>query len=275
MKNPFKYLGSLLVGLIIILILILKLPNGSILISFLNIGQGDAIYIRTPDDYHILIDGGPSVKILEELADIMPLYNRTIDILILTHPHSDHVNGLVEILKRFSVRNIIIVGTPYNNPYYQKFLELINEYHINLYFADSSNDIKLGRDVYIDIVWPVTSKAGIYFENVNNTSIALKLLFNNHKILLTGDAEIEEEREIIESGFEISADILKSGHHGSRTASLNEFLSEVNAKIAVIQSGEENDFGHPHKETLRKYYDRNMLVKRNDLEGRIDFIFSQ
>jgi len=274
MKNSFKYIGGLVVCLIIGLFLIFQLPYQKILISFLNVGQGDSILIRTPDDYTVLIDGGPSASVLDELGQIVPIYNRTIDLIILSHPHADHVNGLVEVVKRFKVEKVLIVGTPYNNAFYQEFLRVINRDGISLNIAQANNDIKLGNYVFIDVVWPINSLVGKHFENVNNASLSVRVLFEGHSVMLSGDAEIEQEHEIIESGFDLSADIYKAGHHGSRTASSEEFLEKVEPEIAVIQSGIENSFEHPHKETLKKFRERNIEVRRNDLEGRVDFIFS-
>ncbi len=259
---------------VVAVILILNLPENELRISFLNIGQGDSIYIRTPDDYSIIIDGGPSSKILEELSEVMPLYNRTVDLILITHPHADHVNGLVEVIKRYDVKGIMIVGTPSYNYFYQKILELIKEKNIPLYFAKADNDFLIGKFVELDVLWPIEFKVGVPYENLNNASLAVKINYGDHSILLSGDAEIEEEQELIKSGFDLSADILKVGHHGSRTASSINFLDKVNPKTAVIQSGIDNSFGHPHKETLRKLIKRGIEIRRNDLEGRIDFKLS-
>lgn len=273
-KAPY-YIGGLFIGLIISIYLISQLPFGDFQFFFLNIGQGDAMYLRTPDDYHVLIDGGPTSKILEEIAEVVPLYNRTFDFIVISHPHADHINGLIEIIKRYEVKGILVVGTPYRNPYYVKIFKLAEDFEIPLLIAESEKDIKLGKYVYLDIVWPTESMAGNEFENVNNASLVMRIITNNQMILLTGDAEIEEEKEMIESGFDLSADILKAGHHGSKTASSEEFLDRVRPKTVVIQSGEGNDYGHPHKETLKKLLERSINVKRNDLLGRIDIMFSR
>ncbi len=273
MKNSFKYIAGLVVCLIIGLFLIYQLPHQKMLVSFLNVGQGDSIFIRTPDDYTVLIDGGPSANVLDELGEVVPIYNRTIDLIILSHPHADHVNGLVEVVKRFKVKQVLIVGTPYHNTFYKEFLRVINQNEISLNIARANNDIKVGDYVYIDILWPIKSMVGKHFENVNNASLSLRVLFEGHSVLLTGDAEIEEESEIVASGFDLSANILKAGHHGSRTASSEIFLDKVDPETVVIQTGIQNEFGHPHKETLRKLFKREVKVRRNDLEGRVDFIF--
>lgn len=290
MKKYGKFVVGVCTFWIIGICLITQLPHGEFLVSFLDVGQGDAIFVRTSDDYIVLIDGGPGPMVLDEIAKVMPIYSRTIDLVTLTHPHADHVNGLVEITKRYDVKQILIVGTPSHNAFYQELLRIVEMKDIEVIFASSENDFRIGNEVFLDILWPVKSEAGVAYENVNNASIAMRVIWKNMgnvdgvddarnvgnvKFLLTGDAEIEEESEILEADFDISADILKAGHHGSRTASSEAFLREVEPEVMVIQSGEENSFGHPHQETLAKSVARDIQVRRNDFEGKVDFIFSQ
>lgn len=271
MKTRFWLVGCLC--FILTAICIAALPKSTIQVSFLDVGQGDSIFVRTPDDYFILVDGGPGVSVLEELADVVPRYTRRLDLLILTHPHADHVNGLVEVVKRFDVHRVMIVGTPSHNTYYQELLRLCDTGEIPLYYAKADSDIKIGSYLYVDIVWPENLIVGKEYKNVNNASLAIRLITPKNVVFLGGDAEEEQEEEIIKSGFDLSADILKAGHHGSKTASCDEFLEAVNPKTVVIQSGAENNFGHPHKEALENFLERSIKIRRNDLEGRIDFIF--
>ncbi|MBU1445754.1 MBL fold metallo-hydrolase [Patescibacteria group bacterium] len=279
MKNYWKYCVFICVPLVIGICFIIQLPHTNFLISFLDVGQGDAIFIRTPDDYTILIDGGPGPMILDEIAKVMPIYTRTIDILTLTHPHADHVNGLVEIVKRYNVKRILLVGTPSQNEFYQEWLKVADMNNIEMIFASNGTDFRVGSEVFLDILWPIGNKAGVAYENLNNASLAMRVIWsdgeNNVKFLLTGDAEIDEESEILNGNSTIKADVLKAGHHGSRTASSEDFLEKSDPRIVVIQSGEANSFGHPHQETLKNFLARNIQVRRNDLEGRIDFIFSR
>jgi competence protein ComEC len=268
-----KIIFGLAVVIFIGVLFVCSLTFNKFKISFLNVGQGDSIFVRTPDDYTILVDGGPSGAVLEELAKVMPIYNRTIDVLILSHPHADHVNGLVEIVKRYNIKSVFIVGAEYGNAYYEKFLEVLKENKVDVNFANSKRDIKVGGDVYIDVVWPVKTMVGEKFENINNASLAVKIIYSDKIIFLGGDAEKEEEGQILESGFDINANLLKAGHHGSKTASSQEFLNAVNPQTVVIQSGKDNSFGHPHKQTLEKLFNMGIEVRRNDSEGRIDFIY--
>lgn len=274
MNKHLHLIATLTIIILIVFYLIISLPYDKFIVSFLDVGQGDSIYVGTPDDYRILIDGGPSMKVVQELSDKMPIYTKTIDILFLTHPHADHVNGLVEVLKRYSVKKIFAVGTPSKNSYYKKFLQLVESQKIPIYFVNSTEDLKVGKYLYIDIIWPAENLAGIHFDNLNNASLSMRVLFQNQSIVLTGDAETEQEEEILISEDNIKGNILKAGHHGSKTASSDEFLKAVNPEIAVIQCGKDNSFSHPHKETLLNFLKRGIEVRRNDIEGRIDFIFS-
>ncbi|MBD3156790.1 MBL fold metallo-hydrolase [Candidatus Peregrinibacteria bacterium] len=249
-----------------------NLPRHDIQLSFLDVGQGDSIFIRTPDDYVVLIDGGPTSSVVEELAAVLPRYSRRIDILVLTHPHADHVNGLVEVVKRFDIGKVILVGTPSSNTYYQEFLHLCDVWEIPIYYAQAHHDVKIGSFLYLDIVWPFHVMAGKSFENLNNASLAMRIITPRKVVMLTGDAETEEEHEMLESGFDLSAHILKAGHHGSKTASCDEFLDAVKPKTVVIQSGANNSFGHPHKKALEKFVKKTIKVRRNDMEGRIEFM---
>lgn len=227
--------------------------------------------MRTPDDYFVLVDGGPSVSVLEQLADVVPRYNRRIDLILISHPHADHINGLVEVIKRFDVGGIVIVGTPSGNTYYQEILRLCDEWKIPVSFGQADRDIKVGSYLYLDIVWPGVSMAGVKVENLNNASLAVRVITPDRVIFLGGDAEIEQEHEMLEYGFDLSADILKAGHHGSKTASSPEFLEAVDPDTVVIQSGVGNSFGHPHEEALESFLKRAIEVRRNDLEGSVEF----
>lgn len=273
MNKPLIIIGVLVSLVLIGGFLILNLPGARFQVSFLDVGQGDAIFIRTPDDYIALIDSGPSMNILEKLSEVMPRYSRTIDLIILTHPHADHINGFIEILERYEVKRMMLVGTPSNNPYYAKILTLVDD--VELIYARADRDIKLGSYVYLDVVWPGEWRIGEEAENKNNASIALRVIGPGLSFMLSGDAEVEEEEEMLSFGFDLSADIFKAGHHGSKTASSDEFLDAVGAGVVVIQSGKSNDFGHPHKEILEKLLKRGVEVRRNDMEGRVDFILSR
>ncbi len=253
--------------------LFLQIPDQKFHIYFLDIGQGDSILIKTPQNHQILIDGGPGNTVIEELGEVLPFFDKSIDLIVLTHPHADHVDGLIEVIKRFNVDNVLITGVFYDSPDYKEFLNEIKEKNINVLFVESVTDFRFGNTV-LDIIYPKNRIVGKKFPNANNSSIAMRVLYKNIKILLTGDIEAEAEQKLIQTGLDLKADIFKAGHHGSKTSSSIDLLRKIRPTIAIIQSGAENSFGHPHKETLENF--KKIGVKkifRNDLQGRIEFIF--
>lgn len=250
------------------------LPDFRPHIYFLDAGQGDAILVRTPNDRFVLIDGGPDDKVLTELSDVMPFFSRRIDLVILTHAHSDHINGLVSVLKRYDVPAVLITGAVAHGSYYDEFMDIIAGKNIRLFIAESGNDFDFGGGVFLDILYPVESIFAKKIENTNNASIVSKLVYGKSSALLTGDAENESEKEQLSTDFDLSADILKAGHHGSRTASSPAYLKSVNPEIAVIQCGAGNKFSHPHPETLTNLSGIGVQkIYRTDLNGRVRFSF--
>lgn len=250
------------------------LPDFRLHIYFFDVGQGDSIFIRTPNDQFVLIDGGPDDKVLTELAGTMPFFSRRIDLVILTHAHSDHINGLVSVLRRYDVPAVLITGAISYGSYYDEFMNIIAEKNIRLLIAESGNDFDFGGGVFLDILYPVESIFARKIENTNNASIVSKLVYGENSMLLTGDAEIESEEEQLSTDFDLGADILKAGHHGSRTASSPDYLKSVMPKKAVIQCGVGNKFSHPHPETLTNLSEIGVRrIYRNDLHGRVHFLF--
>ena len=253
-----------------------ELPPERLRVSFLDVGQGDAILIQTPEGHNVLIDGGPGSKVLEELSDTLPFLHRKIDFMILTHPHSDHIEGLVEALKRYEVGAVLLTLVNYNNYYYEEFLKDLAEGDFEIFIAKASEDFRIGS-VYFDVLYPFEPIASRDIDNLNNSSIVLRISHLGtdgvwQSFLLSGDCEKECEEEILAEGFYLKSDVYKAGHHGSKTASSYDFVQAIYPDIAVVQCGEKNKFGHPHAETLRTFKRLDVeQVFRNDLDGRISF----
>lgn len=228
-----------------------------------NVGQGDALLLVTPEQHHILIDGGAGNSVLTELSNVLPESFREIDLMILSHPHKDHMEGLIPVLQRFDVQAVLMSAPNYNSEVYDAFLEAVNEEGCPVYFADDSTDFRLG-ETHLDVLYPFEANSGKSMENINNASPVIKV---DDWLLLTGDAEEEVEEKILT--LDLKARVLKAGHHGSRTSSTNAFLDKVKPEIVLISAGMDNDFGHPHKETLEKLNDRDITVYRTDQEGRV------
>jgi competence protein ComEC len=269
--NFFKYIGGALVLLTALLYFcIVSLPDGHLHIYMLNIGQGDAFLMRLPAGGFVLADGGPDDSVLREMASVMPFYEHTIDTMILTHPHPDHVNGLVEVLKRYNVRQVIITGVNYDYAGYTAFLEELERGKLSVFFANGS-DFRTGA-VLFDFLFPFESLQGQAYENLNNSSIVFRLMYGKTIVYFSGDCEVECERAILERGLDLSADIYKVGHHGSRTASSEPLLDAVGAGFAWISCGVDNRFKHPHPETVSKLQERGVRIYRTDIDGRVEAV---
>lgn len=251
----------------------LKLPSGFEL-HMLDVGQGDAILLRTAGGQNILVDGGPGQTVLEELGEVLSPFDRRLDLVVLTHPHEDHVAGLVSVLQRFEVGEVLLSAPEYNNQAYEALMEEITEREIPYSFADDGNDFEFG-ELKLDVLFPFEPFTGDEMENVNNASPVIKVVWKEVEVLLTGDAEQEVEVALLAAGVNVSADIIKAGHHGSRSSSTEGFLEVVGAELMLISCGTGNDYGHPHEETLEKADDLDMEVRRTDLEGRISLFFNQ
>lgn len=240
-------------------------------IGFLDVGQGDAILIKSPFGQNILIDGGPDGIILKRLGDNLSWWERTIDLMILTHPHDDHVAGLNEVIKRYDVQKIIYTGVKYSSPTYDRWQELVKDYKISIAIVDRMQTINLGESCYLEILYPRQAIYNQSVDNLNNSSIVSRLTCDGIKILLMGDAEREEEKELIKSETDLSAEIIKIGHHGSDTATSDEFLEKVKPEIAILEVGK-NDFGLPSLRVLKKLERQQIKIYRTDKDGTINII---
>ncbi|MCP6726499.1 MAG: MBL fold metallo-hydrolase [Patescibacteria group bacterium] len=238
-------------------------------VSFLDIGQGDAIFLETPSAQQILIDGGPDNTILERLALRMLPWDKTINLVILTHPDKDHVAGLIEVLKLYSVKKILWTGVQKDTGEYEEWVRLLKEEGAEITVALPPQRIYLDSG-FIDVLHP----RDIEGRSINDTSMVLRLVVGDSSFLFTGDIGIKVERELVESGVNIKADVLKVSHHGSKTSTSSFFLEAVQPSVAVISLGE-NTFGHPHPLTLASLAQYGINVMRTDEEGDITFSIQQ
>lgn len=240
-------------------------------IAFLDVGQGDAILIKTPFGQNILIDGGPDSSVIGKLEDELPWWDRTIDLAVLTHPHDDHVAGLIDVFKRYHVKKILYSGVVHDSPAYLEWLKLVRDQSVPLAIIDRPQKIIFGSDCFFDILYPRSSFLGLSVPNLNNSSLVAKFVCANDSVLFTGDAESEVEAELIEGGVDLHARILKTGHHGSDTSSSEKFIKAVSAEKAVISVGADNKFGHPSLRTLKRLERSDAEILRTDLSGTIRF----
>jgi competence protein ComEC len=246
-------------------------------VNFFDVGQGDAIFIQTPKRNQILIDGGQSSVILEKLGKEMPFWDKSIDLVILTHPERDHLIGLLEVLKKYKVENIFWTGIKRDTSEYQEWQKLIKKERAKIYLVPSVQKVIIGKDISMNFLYPIENLADKEYQNSNDASIVAKLNFSQNSFLFTGDISkfAEEELTIRENSYQfasLNSDVLKVAHHGSKTSTSEEFLKKVSPKIAVISVGKENPYGHPHREVLEILNKFGIKVLRTDLDGDIKII---
>jgi len=280
MKNRkflFLILGFLVFSNLIAWIIVFDLGKVRFLeVIFFDVGQGDAIFIETPSYHQILIDGGPDSTILEKLSKEMPFWDRSIDLIILTHPERDHLTGLIEVLEKYKVENILWTGIVRDTAEYKEWKKLIEEEKAEIFIAKAGQKISCLtwqiKQCDLEILQPFESLEGKEFKDSNNTSIISKLVFGKNSFLFTGDAYKNVEVELINKEAEIDSDVLKVAHHGSKTSSSEEFIKAVSPEIAVISVGRENKYGHPNQEVLELLEKYGIRVLRTDKDGDIKII---
>jgi len=241
-------------------------------VVFLDVGQGDAILIQTAQQ-NILIDGGPDKNIIKKLDQYIPLTKRHIDLMILTHPDGDHLIGLVEVLRRWSVGAVVESGIKSFSPAYIEFNSLIESKNIKRYIINTPQKMVLKDNLFFDFLWPFSKELIKDNEgDCNFLSLVAMLDYEDNDFLLTGDATEETEKELMLQELDLKADVLKVGHHGSKYSSGLNFLKEVKPEYAIISVGEDNSFGHPSLRVLDNFRKVNTEVLRTDKKGDIIFL---
>jgi competence protein ComEC len=278
-RLPKKWvIAPLLVLAILASVAAATMPDDKLHASFLNIGEGDAILIQQGSQ-QVLIDGGPSPQAISlELGNKMPFWDRTIELVILTHPHSDHLAGLLEALQRYKVEQVLYPHLDYESPLYEEWLGLVKEKNIRSTAAQAGQQINLGDGVVIRVINPQTpfltgTESDIDTDMENNGSLVLRLSLGRVSFLLTADIEQEAEFKLIAERAELASTVLKVAHHGSDTSTTPEFLRAANPEVAVISVGE-NSFGHPSAEVVKRLEQKlgSENVFRTDEQGTIEFI---
>ena len=245
-----------------------------IAVSFFDVGQGDASFIQSRDGVQILIDGGPDGKILSELKMKMPYYDRSIDVVIATHPHKDHIAGLLDVFKRYQIDTFIESGTLYNTAEFYELERLIQQKNIRRVVLRQPAQISFYNDAVLRFLMPDTSFASTTLKNVHDADIVSEFYFEGRKILFMGDAEKNIEKYLIAKKAIGPVDVLKVGHHGSKTSSIGQFLTVTRPKYAVISVGR-NRYGHPHQTTLDNLFRTGAKILRTDIAGTVDVNINQ
>lgn len=259
----------LLINVLIYYAVYFESRDRTLTVAFLDVGQGDSIYIQAPNGNQIIFDGGPNSKILSELSKLMPFYDRSIDMLIITNPDKDHYAGFIDLLRRYSIGSVLESGTETSTETYEMLEASIKAYNIPDRLAQRGMRIILDDEtgVYIDVFFPDRDVSGM---KTNDGSIVARLVYGKTSVMLTGDSPQSIENYLTDVfGKNLKSDVLKVGHHGSRTSTGELFLGYVAPAFAVISDGKGNSYGHPHQETLDNLAKFDVKVFRTDELGTI------
>ena len=254
--RPVVKAGTLLsLGAVVVLIWSanLALPDGRLRVSFLDVGQGDAIFIQGPHGEQALIDGGLDLRlVLRALGRRMPFWDRSLDLVVLTHADNDHLAGLIETLRRYRVAAVLDNPYPHESPGAQEWGVLLQEEDATVVRAREGQVVKLGKDLVLEVLNPPGPLIGGTSSDANNNSTVLRLRYGDVSFLLTGDIHVEVEHSMADRGLKLESTVLKVAHHGSDSSTSQEFLAEVRPRLAVVSAGQENGFGHPRPEVMER-----------------------
>lgn len=262
--------GSLVIGLAFFIFTIFTFDN-KLHVWFCDVGQGDAIFIRTPQRHDVLVDGGPDNRVLGCLSRAMPFWDRTIELMVLTHPQADHLTGLVEVLRRYRVQKILTTNAGADTAIFRSWKNELEQEHAQgagIYFPQKDQVIGLGA-VKMAVGWPDDGNSFDHFAgDLNETAIVTKLIYGDFCLWLTSDVPYH----ILERAITGSCGVLKVAHHGSKTGTSPTLLDMTRPQLAVILVGAKNSYGHPAGEILQLLADKQIKILRTDLAGEIEVV---
>ena len=265
---------SLAVAAALVSFLAVSLPDDRLHVSFLDVGQGDAILIQKGSQ-QVLVDGGPSPQaVCLGLGEKMPFWDRTIELMVLSHPSADHVAGLVEVLNRYRVEQVLYPEMDFESGVYDEWLRLVREKGIKATLAQAGQQIDLGGGVAMEVLSPLDPPLSATDSDVDNNAAVLRLSLGEVSFLLTADMMWEAEFELLYNRANLRSTVLKVAHHGSNTSTTPEFLAVARPELAVISMGADNEYGHPTEEVLRRLEEElgEENIYRTDENGTVEFI---
>lgn len=271
MKNRkliYFILGGLALVSLILFGIIFQTRNQKLSVAFLDVGQGDAILI-SQGSKQILIDGGASgQKLMEKLGEQVPFWDREIEVVIATHPDADHIGGLVDVFKNYTVDHAIESGAKSDSQVFGAYEKIIEDKKTSKLLAVRGMKIKISDEIELEVLSP----NGENMENLkdtNSASVVTRLSFGENSFLFTGDLPLDVEAQMLQDNLFSSTKVLKVSHHGSKSATSAEFLNKVNPEQAVISVGKNNRYGHPTSEVLERLSTKNISIFRTDILGDV------
>jgi len=260
----------LIITLCIWYAVILEDRRGLLIVSFLDIGQGDAIFIDAPSGRQVLIDGGPGSAVLQKLSEVIPWYDRSIDVVIPTHPDADHISGLVDVLDRYKVSMVVRSSVEGDTKMWHTLVNAMDQEGAEEITAMRRRIIDLGGGAYLEILFPDRL---LFNVDTNLGCVVSRLVYGNTAFMFSCDApQAIEEYLVALDGSSLHSDVLKAGHHGSKTSSSELFVGYVDPAYAVFSRGCKNTYGHPSSEVVARFAQFDILTFDTCTEGTITFV---
>ncbi|MFT8344441.1 MAG: ComEC/Rec2 family competence protein [Clostridium beijerinckii] len=239
-------------------------PN-KMLVHYIDVGQGDCILVQV-NNKNLLIDSGPKSDRRKLFNYLSGLDLNKLDYVIATHPHEDHIGNMDDIIKTYSIGTFYAPKVESTTKSFEDMVDALKDKNLKVHvLKNNSTSIDLGKNTKVNVFSPNKD----FYDNLNNYSPVIKIQYGNTSFLFTGDAEKEVEKEILNNNEDISADVLKVGHHGSSTSTSKDFLKKVNPSIAVISVGKDNIYNHPDAITTKLLDESNIKTYRTDKDGTI------
>ncbi len=273
----FDFLSHLLAGLVAVLLSLFGITadtyssdyqknslalDSPLCVHYIDVGQGDSIYVKLPNGENLLIDAGDNDAGVNVTGYLKDLRVKKIDYLVATHPHSDHIGGMDDVINKFDIETMYMPDVTHNTSTFSSLLDAIEKNNVKLKVAKSGVSILKEENLSVDILSP----DGKTYEDMNNYSAVVKITYGDTAFLFMGDAEKVIENKL-KSG--LKSDVIKVGHHGSDTSTGEKFLQRVSPEVAVISVGENNDYSHPHNEVVSRLKKHNINIFRTDYDGTV------
>ena len=240
------------------------MADGKLKVFFIDCGQGDAILVQSPQGQHMLIDGGPKEEGKNIVGFLQDQGVEKLEVVVGTHPHSDHIGGLAAIINSFPVEKVYLPRVTHNTDAFAALLDAVKKQNLKISTARQGGEIPLAG-IKACFLAPIRDD----YDELNNYSAVIRMEHGEKRFIFTGDAEELSESEMLAGKQKLDADVLKVGHHGSSSSTSPQFLQAVAPQYAVIMCGADNDYGHPHKETLTALEEAGVEVYRTDLDGTV------
>jgi competence protein ComEC len=238
-------------------------------VHFLDVGQGDSVLIQTPDGFEVLIDGGASSQVIQQLSAEQSWNDRVIDVVIATHPDTDHVGGLNDVLERYQVDLVVQTEAASDSPAAIAFSKAVILETANIQHARAGQLIQIGASTTIEILSPASDTTAW---RANAASIIVRVVYGDTAFMLTGDASSGIEDYLVATyGTSLQSDVLKLGHHGSQTSTSELFLDTVQPQYAVVSASIDNRYGHPNQTVMQRVFDRNITSFHTGTDGTVTF----